>query len=190
MILMLDNYDSFTYNIVQYLAELGAQVRVVRNDDFTADQLLQLKPDGIVLSPGPGRPEQAGVMNDLIRLGAGHVPLFGVCLGMQGMAQVAGGRIVHAPSLMHGKVSQITHAGTSLFEQVPNPFQATRYHSLVVERNSLPEAFIVTAETSDGLVMAISHRHVPMQGVQFHPESILTTSGKQILANMLTWMRQ
>ncbi len=185
MILMLDNYDSFTYNVVQYLGELGADLHVYRNDAVTVEQVKKLCPRGIVLSPGPGRPENAGVMNDLIREVAGQVPILGICLGHQAIGQVFGGAIGYAPTLMHGKTSDIFHDGSTLFKLVPSPFIATRYHSLVIDPATLPKSFKVTGWTSDKVIMAIEHRQMPLFGVQFHPESILTTEGKKILGNFL-----
>ncbi len=185
MILMLDNYDSFTYNVVQYLGELGADLHVYRNDAVTVEQVRKLRPRGIVLSPGPGRPENAGIMNDLIREMAGHIPILGICLGHQAIGQVFGGTIGYAPTLMHGKTSDVFHDGSTLFKLVPSPFVATRYHSLVIDPATLPKAFKVTGWTSDKVIMAIEHREMPIFGVQFHPESILTTEGKKILGNFL-----
>lgn len=186
MILLLDNYDSFTYNLFQYLAELGAEVEVRRNDRIESDEVLRNRPAGIVLSPGPGRPENAGIMNRLIECVAGTIPVLGVCLGHQAIAQVHGARIVHAPSLMHGKTSAITHDGSALFAGVSSPFTATRYHSLMVDPSSLPGSFKVTARSADGVIMALQHRDQPLYGVQFHPESILTPDGKRLLANFLS----
>jgi anthranilate synthase/aminodeoxychorismate synthase-like glutamine amidotransferase len=185
MILMLDNYDSFTYNLVQYLAELGADITVVRNDQATVAELLKTKPAGIVLSPGPGRPENAGVMEALILAVDGSIPLLGVCLGHQGIAQGYGATIGYAPTLMHGKVSQIEHNGSRLYKDVPSPFGATRYHSLVVMRETLAKEFHVTAWTDDEIIMGIEHKSKPIFGVQFHPESIMTPDGKTILRNFL-----
>ena len=185
MILLLDNYDSFTYNIVQYLGELGADLKVIRNDETGVADLLSLEPEGIVLSPGPGRPENAGVMEELVRAAAGRVPVLGVCLGHQAIARVYGGRIDYAPNLMHGKTSQITHDNSVLFKNVESPFTATRYHSLVVEPASLPSEFLRTAWTEDNVIMGIQHRKLPLYGVQFHPESIMTPCGKKILGNFL-----
>ena len=191
LIFMLDNYDSFTYNLVQYLLELGAQVTVRRNDAVTARDVLASGCRGIVISPGPGRPESAGITLDLIHEAAGKVPLLGVCLGHQAIGCAFGGSVVRAPRLMHGKTSSIRHDGRGVFEGLPNPFEATRYHSLVVERGSMPEALEVSAVTTDGeheVVMGIRHRDYPrvhVEGVQFHPESILTPDGKKILANFL-----
>jgi anthranilate synthase/aminodeoxychorismate synthase-like glutamine amidotransferase len=186
MILMIDNYDSFTYNVVQYLAELGTEPTVYRNDRLSVDKALSLKPKGIVLSPGPGRPEQAGIMNDLIKRAAGSVPILGICLGHQGIAQVYGGTIEYAPSLMHGKTSMIYHDNSTLYAGIESPFSATRYHSLVVAPWSLPTVFKRTAWTDDNVIMGIEHRSLPLFGVQFHPESILTAAGKQVLKNFLT----
>jgi anthranilate synthase component II len=185
MILMLDNYDSFTYNVVQYLAELGADVRVVRNDQGTVAEILRMKPAGVVLSPGPGRPENAGIMNELIRSAEDSIPILGVCLGLQAIAQVHGARIGYAPTLMHGKVSQIEHDGSRLFTAVPSPFPATRYHSLIVERMTLGPEFAITAWTSDQIVMGSAHRSRPLFGVQFHPESIGSPVGPRIVENFL-----
>lgn len=185
MILMLDNYDSFTYNLVQYLESLGAALRVVHNDELSVGQAMTLEPEAIVLSPGPGRPEDSGIMNNLIREAAGKVPILGVCLGHQAIAQVYGATISYAPSVMHGKTSPIFHDGSALFKGIDSPFEATRYHSLTVERDSLPEALAVTARTDNDVIMAIEHTSMPLYGVQFHPESILTTSGMSILRNFL-----
>jgi anthranilate synthase/aminodeoxychorismate synthase-like glutamine amidotransferase len=185
MILMLDNYDSFTYNVVQYLAELGGDIKVVRNDELSVVEIMKLNPSAIVLSPGPGRPENAGVMCQLIEAVAGSVPLLGICLGHQGIAQVFGANIIHAPTLMHGKVSEIHHDGSALYSRVSSPFPATRYHSLVVERQSLSRDFKVNSWTSDKVIMGISHSEYPIYGVQFHPESIMTPDGKTILSNFL-----
>jgi anthranilate synthase component 2 len=183
MILVVDNYDSFTFNLVQFLARLDPDVRVVRNDAATADELLALGPDRIVISPGPGRPEDAGMSCDLIRKDGG-IPLLGVCLGHQALGLVFGGRVVRAPVLMHGKTSEIAHDGTGLFAGLANPFTATRYHSLVVDRPSVPPELSITAE-ADGLVMGLRHRTRPLAGVQFHPESILTLEGEKLLRNFV-----
>ncbi len=192
MIIVIDNYDSFTYNLVQYLGELGteltvaAEIQVYRNDQIDIDKITQLQPQGIVISPGPGRPEDAGISLDLIQQLGQDLPILGVCLGHQSIGQVFGGNIVSAPVLMHGKTSEIYHQGTGIFQGVENPFPATRYHSLVIERESIPEILEVTAWVEDGTVMGIKHRNYShIQGVQFHPESILTTSGKQLLHNFL-----
>jgi anthranilate synthase component 2 len=182
---MIDNYDSFTYNVVQFLSELGAELQVYRNDRISVGDALSLKPRGIVLSPGPGRPENAGIVNDLIRSTAGSIPILGICLGHQAIAQVYGGRIGYAPTLMHGKMSAIRHDGSRLFAGIESPFSATRYHSLVVEPESLPGEFRMTAWTEDKVIMGIEHGTLPLYGVQFHPESIMTPDGKQILKNFL-----
>jgi anthranilate synthase/aminodeoxychorismate synthase-like glutamine amidotransferase len=191
MILVIDNYDSFTYNLVQYLGELGAglpvarDIEVARNDRITIEEIEKLAPGRIVLSPGPCAPDDAGITIDVIRHFAGKIPLLGVCLGHQAMGQAFGGRVVRAPYLMHGKTSQILHDGRTIFEGVENPFTATRYHSLIVDRSSVPPVFEVSATTSDGLVMGLRHREFICEGVQFHPESIMTASGKRLLANFL-----
>jgi anthranilate synthase component II len=185
MLLLLDNYDSFTYNLYQYLGELGADTRVVRNDELTAEEALALRPERIVISPGPGTPDQSGITLELIRRAAGRVPLLGVCLGHQALGQAFGGRVVRAPTLMHGKTSPIHHDGRTVFAGLPDPFIATRYHSLIVDRGSVPECLEVSAWTADGIVMGLRHRGLPMEGVQFHPESILTAAGKDLLRNFL-----
>ncbi|GIV84045.1 MAG: glutamine amidotransferase [Candidatus Roseilinea sp.] len=185
MIIVIDNYDSFTYNLVQYLGELGAELRVFRNDQATLDQLKALKPRGFVISPGPGTPQQdSGISNDVLREFSGQVPILGVCLGQQCIGHVFGGSVVRAPRLMHGKTSLIHHNGRDLFRGLPNPFEATRYHSLIVAE-PLPPALEVTAFTAEGEVMGLRHKQHPTFGVQFHPESILTQNGKQIIANFL-----
>jgi anthranilate synthase/aminodeoxychorismate synthase-like glutamine amidotransferase len=184
-VLLVDNYDSFTYNLYQYLGELGAEVRVVRNDELTAEAAISLAPDRIVISPGPGTPDQAGITLDLIRRAAGVIPVLGVCLGHQALGQAFGGDVRRAPKLMHGKTSEIHHEGRGVFAGLPDPFTATRYHSLVVERGSVPESLEITAWTDDGIVMGLRHREYPLEGVQFHPESILTTVGKDLLRNFL-----
>jgi len=184
MLLLLDNYDSFTYNLAQYLGELGADVKVYRNDEISIKEVKQLRPEAIVLSPGPGRPENAGIMNDLISEMAGTVPMLGVCLGHQAIGQVYGARITYAPTLMHGKTSEVRHDGSTLFKQVPSPFIATRYHSLVIDKSTLPQQFNLTAWTDD-VIMGIEDKDKLLFGVQFHPESILTTEGKKILKNFL-----
>ena len=185
MIVLIDNYDSFTYNLVHYLGELGAEVTIYRNDAISADESLALKPQGIVLSPGPCDPDQAGICLELIEKNGGTIPLMGVCLGHQAIGQVFGGKVVRAKTLMHGKTSDIHHEGHGLFEGLPTPFTATRYHSLTVERNSLPECLEVTAQTDDGVVMGLSHREYPVHGVQFHPESIASDQGHELLKNFL-----
>jgi anthranilate synthase/aminodeoxychorismate synthase-like glutamine amidotransferase len=185
MILVIDNYDSFTYNLVQYLGELGAEPYVVRNDKITVDEIEELKPESIVISPGPCTPDEAGISIAVIQRFAGRVPLLGVCLGHQAMGAAFGGDVVRAPYLMHGKTSQILHDGRTIFRGLDNPFTATRYHSLIVERSSFPACLEVTATTSDGLVMGLRHREFICEGVQFHPESIMTGAGKALLRNFL-----
>lgn len=185
MILVIDNYDSFTYNLVHLLGELGAEVTVYRNDAIDLAGVRALRPERILVGPGPCTPDQAGISLQLIRELGPEVPILGVCLGHQCIGQAYGGRVVRAPELMHGKVSPIRHCGEGLFERLPNPVRATRYHSLVVERESVPGELVVTAETADGLVMGLRHREHPVHGVQFHPESILTESGKTLLENFL-----
>jgi anthranilate synthase component 2 len=192
LIIVIDNYDSFTYNLVQYLGELGqafpvaADLQVYRNDQLTVVALRQLEPDAIVISPGPGRPEDAGISLETIRELGPTVPILGVCLGHQSIGQVWGGQIVSAPELMHGKTSPILHSGVGVFRQLDNPFLATRYHSLVIDPTTCPDCLEVTAWTADGIIMGVRHRDFPhIQGVQFHPESILTESGKQLLQNFL-----
>jgi anthranilate synthase/aminodeoxychorismate synthase-like glutamine amidotransferase len=185
MILVIDNYDSFTYNIVQELGELGATIEVARNDQITIDAIRQMQPSHIVVSPGPGFPVDAGISRDVIRELGAEIPLLGVCLGHQCIGEVYGGKVIHAPYLMHGKTSQIVHEGDSLFNDVPSPFTATRYHSLVVEEATLPDELIITARAEGGEIMGLRHREYPVVGVQFHPESILTTFGMKILQNFL-----
>lgn len=192
MIIVIDNYDSFTYNLVQYLGELAlefpvaAPIGVYRNDKIDIETIEQLQPDGIVISPGPGRPEDAGVSLELIQKLGGNVPILGVCLGHQSIGQVFGGDVVPAPVLMHGKTSEIYHNNTGVFAGLANPFTATRYHSLVIDRASIPDTLEITAWVEDGTIMGVRHRdHPDVQGVQFHPESILTTSGKELLRNFL-----
>ncbi|MGA7937460.1 MAG: aminodeoxychorismate/anthranilate synthase component II [Kovacikia sp.] len=192
MILVIDNYDSFTYNLVQYLGELGAEfaiaadIQVYRNDQISLSQIRQLQPDAIVISPGPGRPEDAGISMELIRQLGPELPILGVCLGHQSIGQVFGGNIVSAPILMHGKTSQVSHTETGVFQGLDNPLTATRYHSLVIDRQAFPEVLEITAWVDDGTIMGVRHRQYPhIQGVQFHPESILTESGKQLLRNFL-----
>ncbi|WP_414427109.1 anthranilate synthase component II [Synechococcus sp. H55.8] len=186
MLVVIDNYDSFTYNLVQYLGELGAQVRVFRNDQLSVAELCQLQPEGVVISPGPGRPEDAGISLELIRELGPRLPILGVCLGHQCIGQVYGGQIVRASELMHGKTSLIYHQGVGVFEGLSRPFAATRYHSLVIEPSTCPEELEVTAQTDSGIIMGVRHRRYPhVQGVQFHPESILTLEGKRLLGNFL-----
>lgn len=186
MILVIDNYDSFTYNLVQFLGELGAELQVYRNDTITVDEIRKLAPERIIISPGPCTPNEAGVSMAVVRELGQSIPILGVCLGHQSIGQVYGGKVLRAPYLMHGKTSQIHHNGEGLFAGLPNPLRATRYHSLIVERQSLPAELEITAQTEDGLVMAIRHKHHPVYGVQFHPESILTEGGKQLLNNFLS----
>ena len=185
MILVIDNYDSFTFNLVQYFGELGADLRVVRNDQITVEQVEILRPQKIVVSPGPCSPTEAGVSCAVIERLGPRIPTFGVCLGHQCMGQVFGGRVVRAGRLMHGKTSPILHQGASLLKGMPNPFDAIRYHSLLVERETLPASLLITAETKEGEIMGLQHRVHPIHGVQFHPESILTQDGKRILQNFL-----
>ena len=185
MLLVIDNYDSFTYNLVQLLGTMTRDILVRRNDAISLDEIEEKAPSHILLSPGPGRPEDAGVTVDVIRRCSTSASILGVCLGHQAIGAAFGGRVIHAPALMHGRTSAVSHSGTSLFSKVPSPFDATRYHSLVIERDSMPDELEITAETSDGVVMGVRHRSLPVHGVQFHPESILTTHGRQILAN---WM--
>ena len=189
MILMIDNYDSFTYNLVQYLGELGEQLVVKRNDAITARGVARLRPSSLVISPGPGTPSDAGVSNELIRTFAGRIPILGVCLGHQCIGEVFGGEVVRATRPMHGKTSRIFHRGTPLFKGLPNPFDATRYHSLIVKRATLPDVLTVTAWTAEKEIMGLQHRTLPVYGVQFHPESILTAVGKDLLRNFLALSR-
>jgi anthranilate synthase component 2 len=186
MLLMIDNYDSFTYNLVQYLGELGEDVQVHRNDEITLDEVEMLKPQHIVISPGPCTPNEAGVSVSLVQAFAGRVPILGVCLGHQSIGQAFGGKIVHAKTLMHGKTSSIHHETKGVFRGLPNPLTATRYHSLVLEQGSLPDCLEVTARTEDGEIMGVRHRSMQVEGVQFHPESILSESGHALLKNFLT----
>jgi anthranilate synthase/aminodeoxychorismate synthase-like glutamine amidotransferase len=185
MLLMIDNYDSFTYNLVQYLGELGADVRVVRNDAITLDEIGALAPERIVISPGPCTPNEAGVSVPLIRRFAGSIPILGVCLGHQAIGQAFGGTVIRAGRVMHGKLSPITHRGGGVFAGLPSPFLATRYHSLAIERGTLPGELEITAESDDGEIMGLRHRRHPVEGVQFHPEAILTEHGKDLLRNFL-----
>ena len=185
MIVMIDNYDSFTYNLVQYLGEMGQELRVFRNDKVTIPEIEALKPDRIVISPGPCTPKEAGISVEVIRHFAGKCPVLGVCLGHQSVGYAFGGEIVRADRLMHGKTSMIHHDGDGVFRGLPNPFEATRYHSLVIRRETMPDCLVITAETDDREVMGVRHRELPIEGVQFHPESILTGSGKQLLRNFV-----
>lgn len=185
MLLMIDNYDSFTYNLVQYLGELGEEVMVIRNDEITLEAVQQLNPAGVVISPGPCTPDEAGISMDLIKRFSGKVPILGVCLGHQSIGQAFGGRIVHAKKVMHGKISPVFHDGKGIFQGMPNPFTATRYHSLVIERSSIPDCLEISAWTEDGEIMGVRHRTLPVEGVQFHPESVLSEHGHQLLGNFL-----
>ena len=185
MILLIDNYDSFTFNLYHFLGDVGAHCEVWRNDKLSVADALAMQPEAIVLSPGPCTPTEAGICLDLIAAAAGTVPVLGVCLGHQAIGQAFGGKVIRAPEPMHGKVSEITHGGTDILAGVPSPFRATRYHSLIVERESLPDSLVPTAWTSDGLIMAMHHRTLPIWGVQFHPESIASEHGHKILSNFL-----
>jgi para-aminobenzoate synthetase component II len=185
MILVIDNYDSFTYNLVQYLGELGAEIQVARNDEISVDGILEKKPTHVLISPGPCSPKEAGISVETIKKLAGNIPILGVCLGHQSIGYAFGGDIVRAKKLMHGKTSEITHDGKGVFKGLPNPFRATRYHSLVIKKETLPECLEVTAKSEDGEIMGVRHKTLPVEGVQFHPESILTESGKLLLKNFL-----
>ena len=186
MILLLDNYDSFTYNLAQYLGELGCMLEVHRNDKISVEEIARRKPEAIVISPGPCTPQEAGISVELIQKLAGKFPILGVCLGHQAIGAAFGGKIIRAAKLFHGKTSEIEHDGKGIFRSVPNPLTATRYHSLIVERKSLPRELAISAETRDGIIMGLRHRRYAIDGVQFHPESVLTECGKQILKNFLT----
>lgn len=185
MILLIDNYDSFTFNLVQFFGDLGAECEVWRNDALSVDEVMQKQPEAIVLSPGPCTPNEAGICLDVIQAAAGKIPLFGVCLGHQAIGQAFGGHVLRAPTPMHGKISPVTHGNSDIFEGLPSPFNATRYHSLIVERDTLPETLVPTAFTEDGLIMGLRHRSLPVFGVQFHPESIASEHGHKILSNFL-----
>ena len=185
MLLVIDNYDSFTYNLVQYFGELGAQITVKRNDEITLAEIEALKPERICISPGPCSPKEAGISNEVIRTFGPRVPLFGVCLGHQCIGDVFGGEVVRAGRLMHGKTSPILHDGKGVFADLPSPFEATRYHSLLVRRESFPDCLEISAETAEGEIMGLRHKELPIHGVQFHPESILTLEGKKLLQNFL-----
>lgn len=185
MILMIDNYDSFTFNLVQFLGELGQELVVKRNDEVTISDIEQMKPDFLMISPGPCSPNEAGISMDVIKYFAGKIPIFGVCLGHQSIAQVFGGDVVRADRLMHGKTSLMYHDGKTLFADIPNPFTATRYHSLIVKKETLPECLEVTSWTEEGEIMALRHKTLPIEGVQFHPESIMTSHGKELLQNFI-----
>ncbi len=185
-ILLLDNYDSFTYNLLHYLGELGRDVVVKRNDAVSVAEIMAGKPEGIVISPGPGTPEESGICLALVKEASGKIPLLGVCLGHQAIGQAFGGRVVRAPAPMHGKVSAVRHKGKGLFTGLPDPFNATRYHSLIVEKSSLPESLIITAETDDGIIMGLQHKRHNVHGVQFHPESIASEHGHALLRNFVS----
>ncbi len=185
MILVIDNYDSFTYNLVQYLGELGAEMRVFRNDEITVEEAVALNPEKVLVSPGPCTPKEAGISCDIIREFGPRLPLFGVCLGHQSIGDVYGGKVVRADRLMHGKTSPMLHEGQSVFKGLPSPFDATRYHSLIIERETLPDCLEITAWTAEGEIMGVQHKEHPVHGVQFHPESILTLEGKMLLQNFL-----
>ena len=189
MILLLDNYDSFTYNLAQFLGQLGEKLEVRRNDQITVDEVARLAPERIVISPGPGIPQRAGITVELIRRFAGEIPILGVCLGHQAIGHAFGGRVVRALEILHGKTSEIHHDGKTIFRKLPQPFTATRYHSLVVARKGLPRELEVSAETADGTIMGLRHRKFRIEGVQFHPESILTTPGPHLLKNFLEWAK-
>ncbi|OIJ17526.1 aminodeoxychorismate/anthranilate synthase component II [Anaerobacillus alkalilacustris] len=185
MILMIDNYDSFTYNLVQYLGEMGQELLVRRNDKITIEEIEQLNPSYLMISPGPCSPNEAGISMEAIKYFAGKIPIFGVCLGHQSIAQVFGGDVVRAERLMHGKTSEMLHDGKTIFEGISSPLTATRYHSLIVKRETLPDCFEISSETNEGEIMAIRHKELPIEGVQFHPESIMTNDGKQMLRNFI-----
>jgi anthranilate synthase component II len=185
MFLLIDNYDSFTYNLYHYLGELGAELVVKRNDKLTATEAVAMSPQGIILSPGPCTPNEAGICLELIKAAAGKIPLLGVCLGHQALGQAFGGKVVRAPAPLHGKLSQVKHRGIGVFQDVPSPLTGTRYHSLIIDRATLPDSLEVTAETADGLIMGLQHRKLPMHGVQFHPESIASEHGHRLLGNFL-----
>ena len=190
MILIIDNFDSFTYNLVQYVEMAGEEVRVFRNNAITVDEIRQMKPDGIVISPGPGRPESAGVTLEVIKELSGEIPLLGVCLGHQSIAQAFGGRVIHAKEVMHGKVSELTTDGKGLFKGIASPMKAMRYHSLAVDEKALPDMLQVTARAEDGEIMGLRHKNHPTVGLQFHPESIMTTTGKRLIKNFLKITRE
>jgi len=185
MILVIDNYDSFTYNLVQYIGELGAELEVRRNDQITLAEIAEMRPAKIVISPGPGTPDDAGISLDIIREFGPNTPIFGVCLGHQAIGQALGGKVIRAERLMHGKTSPITHDGAGIFSNLPSPLTATRYHSLIVERDTLPDSLVITAETSEGEIMGLRHKTWPLEGVQFHPEAVLTEHGKQMVRNFV-----
>jgi anthranilate synthase component II len=185
MFVLIDNYDSFTYNLYHYLGELGARLEVWRNDQISAAEVMAKRPQGIILSPGPCDPDKAGICLDLVRAATGKLPIFGVCLGHQAIGQAFGGRVVRAPMPMHGKLSSMRHKGVDMFEDIPSPLSATRYHSLTIDRASFPDSLVITAETDDGVIMGLAHRSLPIYGVQFHPESIASEHGHRLLGNFL-----
>jgi anthranilate synthase/aminodeoxychorismate synthase-like glutamine amidotransferase len=185
MILVIDNYDSFTYNLVQYLGEMGVQIEVARNDELTVEEILEKNPDHLVISPGPCSPKEAGISVDIIKKIGGKIPILGVCLGHQSIGYAYGGDIIRAKKLMHGKTSQISHDEKGVFKGMPNPFKATRYHSLAIKKETLPDCLVVTAESEEGEIMGVRHKSLPVEGVQFHPESILTESGRTLLRNFI-----
>jgi len=185
VLLMIDNYDSFTYNLVQYFGELGADPKVFRNDQITIEKIKRLQPDQIVISPGPCTPKEAGISNEVIRIFSGKIPILGVCLGHQCIGDALGGKIIRAKRIMHGKTSPVFHDNQAIFKNIPNPFAATRYHSLLIEKKSIPSDLIISAWTKEGEIMGVRHKHHPTWGVQFHPESIMTQAGKEMLANFL-----
>jgi len=187
MILVIDNYDSFTYNLVQYLGQLGAETKVLRNDETSVSEIEKLSPEKILISPGPCSPNEAGISCEVIEHFGPKLPVFGVCLGHQSIGQVYGGKIVRAERLMHGKTSPIKHDGSNVFKDIPNPFEATRYHSLIIERESLPDCLRITAETAEGEIMGVEHKEYPVFGVQFHPESVLTEKGMKLMQNFLEY---
>ncbi len=184
-IIMIDNYDSFTYNLVQYLGELGAEIDIFRNDKITIEEIEKIKPEKIVISPGPGKPQNAGISVNLVKAFAGKIPILGVCLGHQSIGYAFGAEIIHAKKLMHGKTSMIQHDGKTIFKNLPDPFEATRYHSLVIKKDTLSDDFQITAKSEDEEIMGIRHKKYALEGIQFHPESIMTTAGKDILKNFL-----
>jgi len=186
MLLVIDNYDSFTYNLVQYLGELGQELEVYRNDEIAIADINHKQPDHIVISPGPGRPDKAGISIEIIKKFYQKVPILGVCLGHQAIGEAFGGIVTHAPELVHGKTSMIYHDGQTIYQGIPNPFEATRYHSLIVDKDTLPKELIITSHTQDGIIMGLRHEKYPVEGIQFHPESILTDCGKNILRNFLS----
>lgn len=185
MLLIIDNYDSFTYNLYQYFEELGAKCTVIRNDKITINEIKKLNPDAIIISPGPGNPDSSNISIDTVKEFAGKIPILGVCLGHQIIGQVFGGKVVHAPKIIHGKISDIFHKMNGIYNEMPNPFSGVRYHSLIVDRETLPECLEITSETKDGIIMGLRHKEYGIEGIQFHPESIMTMKGKKLLKNFL-----